>query len=53
MRSTLAHGGHYDNDYCFVFELDNGLISRVREHMDTERGAAWFATPRLPNDSRR
>lgn len=45
MQATLAHGGHYDNDYCFVVELDNGLIKRVREYMDTQRGARWFASP--------
>jgi len=43
LRGTLAHGGHYDNDYCFIFELRDGLIHRVREYMDTRRGAAWFA----------
>jgi hypothetical protein len=46
MTSTLFHGGHYANDYCFVFELEDGLISRVREYMDTQRGAQWFAEPR-------
>lgn len=46
MRATLAHGGHYENDYCFVFEVEDGLITRVREYMDTQRGASWFATPR-------
>ena len=46
MRATLASGGHYDNDYCFIFELDDGRIRRVREYMDTQRGAEWFATPR-------
>jgi uncharacterized protein len=45
MRATLAHGGHYDNDYCFVFELRDGRIHRVREYMDTQRGARWFAAP--------
>ena len=45
MQATLAHGGRYDNDYCFVFELENGLIKRVREYMDTQRGARWFETP--------
>jgi uncharacterized protein len=44
MQATLAHGGHYDNDYCFIFELENGLIKRVREYMDTQRGAHWFAS---------
>jgi uncharacterized protein len=45
MQATLAHGGHYDNDYCFIFELENRLIKRVREYMDTQRGARWFASP--------
>jgi ketosteroid isomerase-like protein len=45
LRATLAHGGHYDNDYCFLIEMENGLIRRVREYMDTQRGAAWFRTP--------
>ena len=46
MQATLSHEGHYDNDYCFVFELRDGLIARVREYMDTQRGAAWFREPR-------
>jgi len=28
MRATLSNGNGYDNDYCFVFEVENGLISR-------------------------
>jgi ketosteroid isomerase-like protein len=38
MRATLANGRAYANDYCFVFELRDGLIHRVREYMDTARG---------------
>ncbi|MET7703398.1 nuclear transport factor 2 family protein [Streptomyces sp. NPDC005485] len=38
MTATLADGAHYANDYCFVFELRDGLIHRVREYMDTARG---------------
>ncbi|UBU08574.1 nuclear transport factor 2 family protein [Nonomuraea gerenzanensis] len=45
LQATLSHGGHYDNEYCFVFELESGLIKRVREYMDTQRGAAWFRSP--------
>jgi uncharacterized protein len=48
MRATLANGGHYDNDYCFIFELKDGRIRRVREYMDTQRGAEMFATPSAP-----
>jgi ketosteroid isomerase-like protein len=38
LRATLANGNAYDNDYCFVVELENGLIRRVREYMDTATG---------------
>ncbi|MGI5423651.1 nuclear transport factor 2 family protein [Streptomyces sp. CA-179760] len=38
MTATLADGNHYANEYCLVFELQDGLIHRVREYMDTARG---------------
>lgn len=38
VTATLANGNRYVNDYCFVFELRDGLISRVREYVDTARG---------------
>jgi hypothetical protein len=38
LRATLANGNAYDNDYCFVLELEDGLIHRVREYMDTAKG---------------
>jgi ketosteroid isomerase-like protein len=38
MQATLANGRKYDNDYCFIFELVDGKISKVREYMDTQRG---------------
>jgi ketosteroid isomerase-like protein len=38
MSATLADGGSCVNDYCFVFEVQDGLIHRVREYMDTARG---------------
>lgn len=38
LTATLADGKHYSNDYCFVFELRDGLIHRVREYVDTARG---------------
>ena len=37
MTATLANGNAYTNDYCFAFELQAGLIHRVREYMDTAR----------------
>lgn len=38
MRATLFNGRSYDNDYCFVFELEGGLITTMREYMDTAKG---------------
>jgi uncharacterized protein (TIGR02246 family) len=38
MQATLADGKAYDNDYCFIFELKDGRIHRVREYMDTLKG---------------
>ena len=28
-------GKRYDNDYCFVFRMQDGKIVEVREYMDT------------------
>jgi ketosteroid isomerase-like protein len=42
MRARLMNGNHYDNDYCFIFELRDGLIHRVREYMDTRRAQEMF-----------
>jgi uncharacterized protein len=38
MSAMLRNGTAYDNDYCFVLELENGLIRRVREYIDTAKG---------------
>ena len=40
MQATLAGGKPYDNEYCFVFELREGRIARMREYMDTRKGHA-------------
>ena len=37
-QGTLANGRRYDNDYCFVIEVRDGRIRRIREYMDTQRG---------------
>jgi len=39
MQATLSNGHHHDVDYCFIFELRDGLIARVRELMHTLKGA--------------
>ena len=38
LQATLANGAPYDNDYCFVLEMENGRIRRMREYMDTAKG---------------
>jgi len=48
MTATLANGNHYTNDYCFVFELQDGLIHRVREYVDTARGYRMIFGPDRP-----
>jgi ketosteroid isomerase-like protein len=50
LGATLASGHRYDNDYCFVFEFDGDRIRRVREYMDTQRGAVLFAGRTLPGE---
>jgi uncharacterized protein len=37
-HAKLANGRIYDNDYCFVIEVKDGRIHRMREYMDTQRG---------------
>jgi uncharacterized protein len=38
LRALLSNGRRYDNDYCFVIEVKDGRIHRMREYMDTRRG---------------
>jgi uncharacterized protein len=35
-RNRLTDGRRYDNNYCWVFRFQNGLIQEVREYMDTQ-----------------
>jgi hypothetical protein len=36
-RSTAANGRPYANEYCFVFEIEDGRIRAVREYVDTQK----------------
>jgi uncharacterized protein len=36
-RGKLANGKDYENEYCFVFEVEGGRIRRVREYVDTQK----------------
>lgn len=35
-QNTTPDGRRYDNNYCWVFSLRDGLIREVREYMDTQ-----------------
>ncbi len=36
-RGKLFNGRDYDNEYCFVFEVEEGKIRHVREYVDTQK----------------
>ncbi len=38
MSATLPNGRRYVNDYCFAYEVSDGLITAIREYMDTRGG---------------
>ncbi len=38
LSATLPNGRSYVNDYCFVYEVRNGKVWRIREYMDTRGG---------------
>jgi ketosteroid isomerase-like protein len=35
-QATTKAGAPYNNEYCFVYRLENGAIKEVTEYMDTE-----------------
>ena len=39
-RAKTAKGRDYENEYCFVFELEGGKIRRIREYTDTAKAKA-------------
>src|SRR6202790_2899938 len=34
-KAKVSNGKSYENEYCFVFEIENGKIRRIREYTDT------------------
>jgi uncharacterized protein len=36
-RGRAFNGKDYENEYCFVFELENGKIRRIREYVDMHK----------------
>jgi uncharacterized protein len=43
-RNELADGRRYDNNYCWVFRFQDGLIQEVREYMDTQLVTETFGS---------
>ena len=35
----VSNGKTYENDLCFVFEVNDGKIHRIREYSDTQKAA--------------
>jgi ketosteroid isomerase-like protein len=38
LSATLPNGRSYVNDYCFVYEVPDGKVWRIREYMVTRGG---------------
>lgn len=41
-RGKVANGKFYENEYCFVFELEGGKIRRIREYVDTQKAKEFL-----------
>ncbi|MFG3258725.1 nuclear transport factor 2 family protein [Streptomyces sp. NPDC048172] len=48
VTATLPDGSPFSNAYCFVFELRDGLVHRVREYTDTARAHRLLAGEASP-----
>jgi ketosteroid isomerase-like protein len=42
MTALQASGRKYDNHYVFIFEFQDGLITEIREHVDTAYAVKFF-----------
>jgi ketosteroid isomerase-like protein len=36
-RGKVSNGKIYENEYCFIFELEGDKIRRIREYVDTQK----------------
>jgi ketosteroid isomerase-like protein len=43
IKARTPQGEEYDNFYAFIFEFEKGLVSELREHVDTAYAANFFA----------
>src|SRR5262245_11596603 len=39
-RGKAFNGKAYENEYCFVFEIQGGKIRAIREYVDTQKAAS-------------
>jgi uncharacterized protein len=46
-RNELSDGRRYDNNYCWVFCFQEGLIQEIREYMDTQLVTETFGADGL------
>jgi ketosteroid isomerase-like protein len=42
MTAKQASGREYNNFYVFIFEFEDGLITEIREHVDTAYAVQFF-----------
>ncbi len=42
MKAITAMGSQYDNSYHFLFTIENGKITRMKEYMDTYHAKTTF-----------
>lgn len=42
LTGTTRDGRTYDNFYVFIFEMEGGLITQIREHVDTAYATRFF-----------
>ena len=43
-EGAVANGAQYDNRYVIVYEVVDGRVRTVREHMDTQHATRIFAS---------
>ncbi len=36
-RGKLSNGRDYENEYCFIYEIEGSKIRRIREYVDTQK----------------
>ena len=47
-NNRTVEGRAYNNQYCFVLQMENGMIREITEYMDTQLAAGVLAAPVSP-----